>query len=104
MAQLDDLKESLKIDGSDEDSVISGYLEAATQYVKGAVGDDNKFWNDEKVKPLFNIAVLSLAGAYYTYRIPIVDVQSYEIDLTLNSIIGQLRGMYALSESVNENA
>lgn len=89
------LKRSLKIDGEAEDKLLVSYIEAAKVFVKGAITDDEDFFKKDKVKPTFEIAVLSLAGSYYTYRIALVDTQSYPVDLTLNSIIGQLRGTYA---------
>lgn len=90
------LKTSLRIDGIEEDPLLYGYAMAAQLFVKNAIAtDDEAFFASESVKPLFEMAVLSLAGAYYTYRIALVDTQSYPVDLTLNSIIAQLRGLYA---------
>lgn len=89
------LKSLLKIDGIYEDKLLASYIEAARVFVKSAITDDEDFFKKDKVKPTFEIAVLSLAGSYYTYRIALVDTQSYPVDLTLNSIIGQLRGTYA---------
>ena len=89
------LKTMLRIDGTTEDELLTSYINAASNFIKSAVASDKEFFEKGDVKPTFEIAVLSLAGSYYTYRIALVDTQSYPIDLTLNSIIGQLRGTYA---------
>uniref|UniRef100_UPI002491098D head-tail connector protein n=1 Tax=Lactobacillus amylolyticus TaxID=83683 RepID=UPI002491098D len=61
-----------------------------------AIGEDTdgKFYADSRVEDLFNTAIMSLAGTYYQYRLALTDVQSYDVDLTVNSIIGQLRGLW----------
>lgn len=89
------LKTMLRIDGTAEDKLLTSYINAAINFIKDAVASDKDFFEKDDVKSIFEIAVLSLAGSYYTYRIALVDTQSYPIDLTLNSIIGQLRGTYA---------
>lgn len=95
----DDLKLSLRIDISDDDVLIDRYIQAATFYIKNAVGGDDEFWKQDDVAPLFDLAVSSLAGAYYEYRVALQDVVAYPIDLTLNAIIGQLRGKLATYEN-----
>ncbi|MCW8645704.1 head-tail connector protein, partial [Streptococcus macedonicus] len=47
-------------------------------------------------KPLYDTAVLALASSYYTYRVALTDTMTYPIDLTLNSVVGQMRGLYAV--------
>ncbi|MGK9299644.1 head-tail connector protein [Melissococcus plutonius] len=90
------LKISLRLDDKDEDDLLRGYIAAAQMYVKNAIAsNDEDFFKKETVIELYNMAVLSLAGAYYTYRIALVDTVATPINLTLNSIIGQLRGAYA---------
>lgn len=88
----------MNLDLDSDDSLMSAYISAAETYVKNAVGDDlNDFYTnqDSNVPALFKVAVMSLAGSYYQYRIALSDTHAYDIDLTLNSIIGQLRGLYA---------
>lgn len=99
------LKTSLRIDGNEEDELLNAYVLAAKVFVKNAVTNDPKFIvsNNVEVYNLYTMAVLALAGAYYTYRIALVDTQTYPIDLTLNSIISQLRGVYAFSKYGGEN-
>ena len=49
----------------------------------------------ENVKYLFDTAVIALTSTYFTYRVALNETLTYPINLTLNSIIGQLRGLYA---------
>ncbi|MDB8867677.1 head-tail connector protein [Pediococcus acidilactici] len=100
---VNQLKTALRIDGNSEDNLLSSYVVAAKSFIKNAVTENDKFYAEESVKPLYEMATLALAGAYYTYRIALVDTQTYSVDLTLNSIIGQLRGIYAKHKFGEEN-
>lgn len=93
---LKEEKLSLRIDGDDDDNLIKSYLKAADGFVKNAVGDEiDGFWEDGRVENLLKIATMALAGAYYDYRTSLTDVKTFPINLTVNSIIGSLRGIYA---------
>ena len=97
VVSVGEFENAFHIDDTQEDSaLISGYITAAQNYVVNAVGEDidSNFYSDERVASLFKTAVMSLAGTYYQYRLALSDVQTYEINLTLNSIIGQLRGLW----------
>ena len=87
---------ALNLDESDDVALIQAYITTAENYVKNAVGDASSFFEQENVKPLYDTAVLALASSYYTYRVALTDTMTYPIDLTLNSVIGQLRGLYAV--------
>ena len=87
---------ALNLDESDDVALIQAYITTAEIYVKNAVGDAGSFFEQENVKPLYDTAVLALASSYYTYRVALADTMTYPIDLTLNSVIGQLRGLYAV--------
>lgn len=91
------VKKALNLDDSDDTTLLPAYLTAAENYIKGAVGEDElgEFYAREDVSSLYDVAVIALAGSYFTYRIALADTNNYPIDLTLNSIIGQLRGIYA---------
>jgi uncharacterized phage protein (predicted DNA packaging) len=98
VVKVPDVGNMMNLDIDDSDTLMSAYIDAAEQYVKNAVGTDiATFYTDDStsVPALFKVAVMSLAGTYYQYRIAMSDTQTYDIDLTLNSIIGQLRGLYA---------
>lgn len=95
---VDDVKKVLYLDGTDDDALLQAYIDAAKQYVKGAIGDGDAFYQQTDVVPLYEMAVKSLASTYYQYRLSLSDTQTFDIDLTVNSIIGQLRGRYDVWE------
>lgn len=96
--QLDPLvpqvRDMLYLDDDSDDQLLDSYIKAAQSFVHNAVGEDvNGFYDDSRVKSLVTLAVMSLAGTYYQNRLALSDVQMYSVDLTMNSIIGQLRGL-----------
>ncbi|MBM6585164.1 head-tail connector protein [Pediococcus acidilactici] len=106
-ANLETLKSSLRIDGDDDDELLKGYLSAATSYITQAIGDDNSvpgFYEMEGVNNLFETAVYALAGSYWYYRTSITPNAVNPVDLVVDSIIGQLRGLYSQKQDeVNDN-
>lgn len=93
---LDNLKISLRIDSTADDDLLKGYILAATNYIKNAIGtDDDKFYADNNISSLVDVATIALASGYYTFRTSLSLVQAFPIDLATNSIIAQLRGSYA---------
>ena len=95
---LETLKSSLRIDGDDDDKLLKGYLSAATSYIKQAIGDETSvpgFYEMESVNDLFETAVYALAGSYWYYRTSITSNTVNPVDLVVDSIIGQLRGLYS---------
>lgn len=106
-ANLETLKSSLRIDGNDDDDLLNGYLSAATSYIKQAIGDEDSvpgFYEMESVSRLFETAVYALAGSYWYYRTSITSNAVNPVDLVLDSIIGQLRGLYnQKQDEVNDN-
>lgn len=96
--QLDPLvprvRDMLYLDDDSDDQLLDSYIKAAQAFVHNAVGEDvNGFYEDAGVSSLVALAVMSLAGTYYQNRLALSDVQAYRVDLTMNSIIGQLRGL-----------
>lgn len=87
---------ALNLDETDDTNLIDAYIKTAELFVKNAVGNADGFFEQEHVEPLYDTAVLALASSYYTYRVALTDTMTYPIDLTLNSVIGQLRGLYAV--------
>ncbi|WP_125766120.1 head-tail connector protein [Levilactobacillus mulengensis] len=97
MPTLDDLKLSLRLDGDADDELLKGYLNTAESYIKQAIGTElDSFYEDASVVDLFNTAVLALASAYYNYRSSLVPTTAISVNLPVDSIIGQLRGLYDL--------
>ena len=93
---LDSLKISLRVDSAVDDDLLRGYISAATNYIKNAIGtDDDKFYADDNISPLVDVATIALASGYYTFRTSLSLVQAFPVDLATNSSIAQLRGNYA---------
>ena len=89
------IMQTLNLDETDDTALIPAYIESAQQYIITAVGSDQKFYDLDSVESLFDTAVIALTSTYFTYRVALTDTVTYPINLTLNSIIGQLRGLYA---------
>lgn len=102
MVTIDDVKNVLYLDGNADDGLIQTYIDTASQFIKSAIGDDEDFYTKKNVQPLFNGAVKALAATYYQYRLALSDTQTFPINLTVNSIIGQLRGRYDLEVGDND--
>lgn len=100
---LDMLKLSLRVDDdSPDDELLKAYLNGATRTVIQAVGDPKgvmaDFYAREDVVNSFNIAVISLASAYYTHRSALSDTGVRDVTLPYKSIVGQLRALYCYLE------
>lgn len=91
---VDRVKDVLYLDGNEDDVLLSSYVLAANSFVHNAIGQDvNGFYSDPSVSALVSTAVISLAATYFQNRLSLSDTQTFPIDLTVNSIIGQLRGI-----------
>lgn len=98
------VRDMLYLDDDSDDALLSLYVNAADRYVRHAIGTDlDGFYDNDEVKPLFTEAVISLAGTFYQNRLAISAVPTYQVDLTVNSIIAQLRGLYATMDDNNNN-
>lgn len=99
------VKNVLYLDGNDDDPLLSSYVLAAYAFVHNAVGDDiNGFYSDTNVSSLAEMATVSLAATYFQNRLSLSDTQTFPIDLTVNSIIGQLRGIRNTFEEKSDNS
>ncbi|WP_446002474.1 head-tail connector protein [Weissella viridescens] len=93
---LKKLKLSLRLDMDEDDDLLQLYLDTATAYIQGAVGDEtSKFWQLESVKALFRTALIAQATGYYTARTSLSNIPMSPVNMSVNSIVGQLRGRYA---------
>ena len=88
------VREMLYLDDDSDDRLLNSYVKAATSFIHNAIGEDiNGFYDDSRVVSLVDIAVMSLAGTYYQNRLAISSAPNHDVDLTVNSIVGQLRGL-----------
>lgn len=97
------VRDMLYLDDDSDDQLLNSYVKAAQAFVHNAVGEDvNGFYDAPQVSSLVTLAVMSLAGTYYQNRLALSDVQAYQVDLTVNSIIGQLRALRNTFEEKEE--
>lgn len=102
---VDRVKDVLYLDGNEDDVLLSSYVLAANSFVRNAIGQDvNGFYSEPSVSALVSTAVISLAATYFQNRLSLSDTQTFPIDLTVNSIIGQLRGMRNTFEEKGDNS
>ena len=102
---VDRVKDVLYLDGNEDDVLLSSYVLAANSFVHNAIGQDvNGFYSEPSVSTLVSTAVISLAATYFQNRLSLSDTQTFPIDLTVNSIIGQLRGMRNTFEEKGDNS
>lgn len=81
---IDDIKQSLRIDVTADDSLIQGYLDNAKQYIKDAVDPDENLTQ----YPQYNFAVSMLVQFWYQNR----DTDMKDTPYQVRSMIQQLRG------------
>lgn len=102
---VDRVKDVLYLDGNEDDALLSSYVRVAFSFVHNAIGEDvNGFYEDTNVNSLVMMATVSLAATYFQNRLSLSDTQTFPIDLTVNSIIGQLRGMRNTFEEKGDNS
>lgn len=83
---VDTIKDALRIDGNDDDTLIQGYIDTAQDYIKGSVVSDEKF--DLSANRKYRLAVLLLVQFWYSNRTTDIKQTPYQV----RSLIQQLRG------------
>ena len=100
---IEQFKTLMRVDFADDDAIINGYLLAAENYIKDAIGTDDDFYTQPAVVDRYDTAVYAYAGTLYTYRMSMTEIKAVTMDATVNSIVGQLRGKYAEWEEAHES-
>ena len=87
MVTVEDLKNSLRIDNTEDDKLIQTFINSAESYIKSAVGKQaDGLESDDR----YTVAVIFLAGMYYENRAE----TEVKIPYQIRSIIGQLQAEY----------
>ena len=91
---LEDIKEYLRVDGDDEDNLISMMMEAGKEYIRSAVGE-----YDDTDKTA-NILLAAIVQNMYDNRELMQSDQQVKkrIEYTFQSMILQLRWKYELKQ------
>lgn len=92
--ELEDIKEYLRVDGDDEDNLISMMMEAGKEYIRSAVGE-----YDDTDKTA-NILLAAVVQNMYDNRELMQSDQQVKkrIEYTFQSMILQLRLKYELKQ------
>lgn len=95
---LEDIKEYLRVDGDDEDNLISMMMEAGKEYIRSAVGE-----YDDTDKTA-NILLAAIVQNMYDNRELMQSDQQVKkrIEYTFQSMILQLRLKYELKQEEEE--
>ena len=86
---IDTIKNALRIDGNDDDTLIEGYIDTAKEYVANAVIDgpaSEPLTNNRK----YRLAVIILVQFWYSNRATDMKQTPYQV----RSLIQQLRGKF----------
>lgn len=94
------VKNSLRIDGSTDDTLLNKMISAAQSNIKGQVGsatEDFYTKNDE-----FDWAVVLLVSNWYINRSATVGVQNFETPLAFENLILSLKEDYLVMKAKEE--
>ena len=86
---VDTIKDALRIDGNDDDTLIEGYIDTAKEYVANAIIDgpaSEPLTSSRK----YRLAVIILVQFWYSNRTSDMKKTPYQV----RSLIQQLRGEY----------
>ena len=86
---VDTIKDALRIDGNDDDTLIQGYIDTAKDYIANAVMDgpaSEPLTSNRK----YRLAVIILVQFWYSNRATDIKQTPYQV----RSLIQQLRGQY----------
>lgn len=84
---VDTIKDALRIDGNDDDTLIQGYIDTAKEYVANAVTDDPVSEPLDSSRK-YRLAVIILVQFWYSNRATDMKQTPYQV----RSLIQQLRG------------
>lgn len=88
------VKQSLRLEFDDDDTLIKSIIKASRADIMGQVGTGiDDFYDDNEV---FNIAVIMLAGHLYTNQQATSTKETYEVDKGLAYLINSMKDDYRL--------
>lgn len=89
-------KKSLAIDDDDTtfDDLLTGFINAAQNQIKGSVGTDDGFYSQDSITDQYNSAVVLLASHWYLHRSAVSDSTKVETPLGLHYLLEDLKDSY----------
>lgn len=102
MITLDALKLALRIDTSDDDTLLTLFMNTASDYIKGAIGNKVAGFYDNNNK--FDTAVILLTDHYYKTRSATDEVDLKKIPYGVDTLILQMKGDYYYELQQTQNS
>lgn len=84
----DTIKDALRIDGTQDDDLLQGYISAAEGYVVSAITDSDDVTTQLQSETKYKLAVILLVQFWYSNRTTDMKQTPYQV----LSLIQQLRG------------
>ncbi|AWZ48452.1 phage gp6-like head-tail connector protein [Clostridiaceae bacterium 14S0207] len=92
--ELNEIKEYLRIEGNEEDNIISSLLIGAKSYIKNATGLTEDMIKSE-IKELYNLCLKMLISHWYENRaIETTGPNFHKLSYSMDSILLQLEAEY----------
>lgn len=85
---LETIKNALRIDGTQDDALLQGYISAAKDYVANAITDSDEESEQLQSETKYKLAVILLVQFWYSNRTTDMKRTPYQV----LSLIQQLRG------------
>ena len=87
---LETIKNALRIDGTQDDTLLQGYISAAKDYVANAITDSDEESEQLQSETKYKLAVILLVQFWYSNRATDMKQTPYQV----RSLIQQLRGNF----------
>lgn len=87
---VDTIKDALRIDGDEDDTLIEGYINAAKDYVANAITNSDEETTQLQGETKYKLAVILLVQFWYSNRTTDMKQTPYQV----LSLIQQLRGKF----------
>lgn len=102
--QLKEIKEYLRIDGDEDNELLSSLYVATKSYIENATGiTEDMARENEKISGLYNLTNKILLTHWYENRMPqTMSTHLHKLDFSLDSLFLQLEAEYLKMKRVDE--
>lgn len=93
--ELNEIKEYLRVDGDEDDKLISSLFITTKLYIKNATGVTEEIAEKRDILELYNLTVKILLSHWYENRLPeMTGPKTHELSFSLTSLFLQLEAEY----------
>ncbi len=92
--ELNELKEYLRVDGDEDDNLISSLFITTKLYIENATGITKEIAEKRNILELYNLTVKILLSHWYENRLPEYTGYKHEFNFGLTSLFLQLEAEY----------